>query len=160
MYFPLITGRPKFLGLQKSPGSLLPMWAGLVWPLQVLCINDTGTSILTRLQLHCGDKPAAGACGVVVERGAVSVLGVFGVNDGGALVADGPLPRLQVHLGLVASPSAVLHRHHCLAERGGCWNRGAVNPVSVMFVGVVLDLGVTPRNKWMTTLQKHIETKH
>lgn len=122
------------------------------WPLQVLCINDTGTSILTRLQLHRGDKPAAGACGVVVESGAVSVLGVFGVNDGGALVADGPLPRLQVHLGLVAPPSAVPHRHHCLAERGGRGNRGAVDPVPVMLVRVVLDLGVAPRDKRTTTL--------
>lgn len=59
---------------------------------------------------------------------------MFWVDDGGALVADGPLPRLQVHLGLVASPSAVLHRHHCLAEGGGCGNRRAVNLVLVMLV--------------------------
>lgn len=105
-----------------------------VWGLQVLCVDDTGTSILTRLQLHRGDEPAAGARGVVLERGAVSVLGVFWVDDGGAPVADGPLPRLQVHLGFVAPPSAVPHRHHCLAVGCGGRNRGAIHPVPVMLV--------------------------
>lgn len=64
------------------------------------------------------------------------------VDDGGALVADWLLPRLQVHLGLVAPPSAVPHCHYCLAEGGGCGDGGAVHPVSVMLVGVVLDLRV------------------
>lgn len=114
----------------------------LVRPLQVLCVDNTGTSVLTGLQLHRGDEPAAGARGVVVERGAVSVLGVFWVDDGGTLVSDWPLPWLQVHLRLVAPPSAVLHRHHRLAEGGGRGDRGAVNPVPVMLVRVVLDLGV------------------
>lgn len=118
------------------------MQASHVWALQVLCVDDAGACILTGLQLHRGDEPAAGARGVVVERGAVSVLGVFRVDDGGALVADRLLPRLQVHLGLVAPPGAVTHRHHCLAEGGGRGHGGTVHPVLVMLVGVVLDLRV------------------
>lgn len=62
--------------------------------LEVLCIDDAGAAVLTGLQLDGGDKPAAGARSVVVERGAVSVLGVFGVHNGGALVVQGPLARL------------------------------------------------------------------
>lgn len=77
---------------------------------------------------------------------------MFRVDDGGALVADGLLPRLQVHLGLVAPPSAVPHRHHCLAEGGGRGNGGAVHPVPVMLVGVVLDLGVAPGEEKVKTL--------
>lgn len=125
---------------------------GPLQPLQVLCVDDTGTSIFTGLQLHRGDKPAAGARGVVVERGAISVLGVFRVDDGGALVSDGPLPWLQVHLRLVAPPSAVPHRHHCLTEGGGRRDGGAVNPVAVMLVRVVLDLGVAPEEEEVTCL--------
>lgn len=106
--------------------------------LQVLRVDDAGTGVLAGFQLHGGDKPAVGARRVVAERGAVSVLGVFGVNDGGAPVADGLLSRLQVHLGPVAPPSTVLHRHHCLAEGGGRGHGGAVNLVPVMFVRVVL----------------------
>lgn len=101
--------------------------------------------------MHCGDEPAAGARGVVVERGAVSVLGAFRVDDGGAPVADGLLPRLQVHLRLVAPPGAVLHRHHCLTEGGGCGDGVAVNLVLVVLVRVVLDLRVAPRKE-----KKHI----
>lgn len=134
--------------------------ADAVWALQVLCVDDTGTSVLTGLQLHCGDKPATGACGVVVERGAVSVLGVFRVDDGGALVADGPLPWLQVHLGLVAPPGAVPHRHHRLAEGGGRGNGGAENPVLVMLVRVVLDLRVTPGKREGDCLEAHVESDH
>lgn len=113
-----------------------------MWALQVLCVDDAGTSILTGLQLHRGDEPAAGPCGVVVERGAVSVLGVLRVDDGGASIADGFLPRLQVNLGLVAPPGAVPHCHHRLAEGGWRGNRGAVHLVLVVLVRVVLDLGV------------------
>ncbi len=102
--------------------------------LQVLCVDNARTRILTRLQLHRGDKPAAGAHGVVVERGAVSVLGVFRVNDGGAPVANRLLPRLQVHLRLVAPPSAVMHRNHCLAEGGCRGNGGAVHLVLVVLI--------------------------
>jgi len=72
---------------------------------------------------------------------------VLWVDDGGALVADGFLPRLQVHLGLVAPPRAVAHRHHRLAEGSGRGNKGAVHPVPVVLVGVVLDLGVAPEKK-------------
>lgn len=111
--------------------------------LQVLGVDDAGTRVLAGLQLHRGDEPAAGARGVVVERGAVSVLGVFGVDDGGALVADGPLPGLQVHLALVAPPGAVPHGHHRLAEGRRRGHRDAEHPVLVMLVGVVLDLRVT-----------------
>lgn len=120
--------------------------ADAVQNLQVLGVDDAGTGILAWLQLHCGDIPAAGACGVVVERGAVSVLGVFRVDDGGALVADGPLPWLQVHLGFVAPPGAVSHRHHRLAEGCGRRNGDAKHLVTVVLVGVILDLGVTPES--------------
>lgn len=65
---------------------------------------------------------------------------MFGINDGGALVADGFLPRLQVHLGFVAPPGAVPHRHDRLAEGGGRGNGGAVDLVPVVLVGVVLHL--------------------
>lgn len=108
--------------------------------LQVLCVDDAGIRIFTGLQLHRGDEPAAGVACVVVECGAVSVLGMFWVNDCGALVGDRLLPWLQVHLGLVAPPSTIGHRHHCLAERGGCGHGGAVNLVSVVLVGIILDL--------------------
>lgn len=54
---------------------------------------------------------------------------MFWVNDGGAPVADRLLPRLQVHLGLVAPPGAVPHGHHCLTEGGGRGKRGAVHLV-------------------------------
>lgn len=112
----------------------------LTFPLQVLGVDDAGTGILTGLQLHRGDEPAAGAARVVAERSAVGALGVFGVNDGGAPVANGFLPRLQVHLGLVAPPGAVPHRHHRLAVGGGRWKRGAVHLVPEVSVRVVLDL--------------------
>lgn len=65
---------------------------------------------------------------------------MFRVNDGGTPVADGLLPRLQVHLGLVAPPSAVPHRHHCLAEGGGRGKGSAVHLIPVVPVGVVFDL--------------------
>lgn len=77
---------------------------------------------------------------------------MFRVDDGGALVADGLLPRLQVHLGLVAPPGAVSHRHHRFAEGGGRGDGGAVHPVPVVLVRVVLDLGVAPGRKKETTL--------
>lgn len=77
---------------------------------------------------------------------------MFRVDDGGALVADGLLPRLQVHLGLVAPPGAVPHRHHGLAEGGGRGDGGAEHPVPVVLVGVVLDLGVAPGKKKGTVL--------
>lgn len=108
--------------------------------LQVLGVDDAGTGVLAGLQLHRGDEPALGAGGVVAEGGAVRALGVLRVDDGGAAVADGLLPRLQVHLGPVAPPSAVPHRHHCLAEAGGRGHGGAANLVLVMPVGVVLHL--------------------
>lgn len=106
----------------------------LVWALQVLRVDDTGTRILAGLQLHRGNKPATGPRGVVVECGAVSVLGVFWVDDGGASVADGPLPGLQVHLGLVAPPGAVSHCHHGLTEGGCCGHWNTVDLVLVMLV--------------------------
>lgn len=71
---------------------------------------------------------------------------MFWVDYGGALVADGPLPGLQVHLGFVAPPGAVPHRHHRLAEGCSRGNGGAKHPVAVVLVGVVLDLRVTPEN--------------
>jgi len=145
-YFPFSVGLSKFQVLpnetqRKREKERRTLRSPLtIWALQVLCVDDTGARILTGLQLHCGDEPAARACGAVVECGAISVLGVLWVDDGGALVADRPLPRLQVHLGLVAPPCAVPHCHHCLAEGGGRGNWGAQHPVSVMLVGVVLDL--------------------
>lgn len=57
------------------------------------------------------------------------------------------MPRLQVHLRLVAPPGAVLHRHHRLTEGGGRGDGGAVNLVLVVLVGVVLDLRVAPRKE-------------
>lgn len=108
--------------------------------LEVLGVDDTGSGVLTGFQLHRGNEPALGACGVVAEGSAVSALGMFGVNDGGGPVADRLLSRLQVHLGPVAPPSAVVNRHHCLAEGGGRGHRGAVNPLLVMLVRVVLHL--------------------
>lgn len=87
-----------------------------------------------------GHEPAAGPGGLVVERGAVSVLGVFGVDDGGAPVAQGLLPRLQINLGLVAPPGAVLDGHHGFAEAGGGGDGGAVNLVPIVPLGVVLYL--------------------
>lgn len=108
--------------------------------LQVLGVDDTGTGVLAGFQLHRGDEPALGACGVVAEGGAVRALGVFGVDDGGAPVADRLLSWLQVHLGPVAPPGAVVHRHHCLAEGGGRGHGGAANLVLVMPVRVVLHL--------------------
>lgn len=68
---------------------------------------------------------------------------MFRVDYGGALVADRPLPGLQVHLGFVAPPGAVPHRHHRLAEGCSRGNGGAKHPVAVVLVGVVLDLRVT-----------------
>lgn len=112
--------------------------------LQVFRVDDTGTGVLAGFQLHRGDEPAVGACGVVAERGAVSVLGVFRVNDGGAPVADGLLPRFQVHLGPVAPPSTVVHRHHRLAEGGGRGHGGAGDLVPVMFVRVVFHHRAAP----------------
>lgn len=123
----------------------VPWWRHVA--LQVLCVDDAGARVLAGLQLHRGHEPAAGTRGVVVEGGAVSVLGVFWVDDGGALVADGLLPRLQVHLCLVASPSGVLHRHHRLAEGSGHGNRDAHHPVSVVLVGVVLDCRRAPERE-------------
>lgn len=79
--------------------------------------------------MHGGDEPAAGAAGVVAERSAVRALGVFGVNDSCAPVADGFLPRLQVHLGLVAPPGAVPHGHHRLTVGRGSRERSAVHLV-------------------------------
>lgn len=116
-------------------------------PLQVLCVEDAGTRVLAGLQLHRGDEPAAGAARVVAERGAVRALGVLGVNDGGAPVADGLLPRLQVHLGLVAPPGAVPHGHHRLAVGGGRGEKGAVHLVPEVSVRVVLDLRVAPSGR-------------
>lgn len=72
------------------------------------------------------------------------------VDDGGALVADGFLPWLQVHLGLVAPPCAVAHRHNGLAEGGCRGNGGAVHPVLVMLVRVVPDLRAAPGNETVT----------
>lgn len=112
--------------------------------LQVLGVDDAGTGVLAGLQLHRGDEPTLGACGVVAEGGAVRALGVLRVDDGGAAVADGLLPRLQVHLGPVAPPSAVPHRHHCLAEAGGRGHGGAAHLVLVVPVGVVLHLRAAP----------------
>lgn len=68
--------------------------AGLGSGLEVLCIDDAGAAVLTGLQLDGGDKPPLGTRSVVVERGAVSVLGMFGVHNGGALVVQGPLTWL------------------------------------------------------------------
>lgn len=72
---------------------------------------------------------------------------MLGVNDGGAPVADGLLPRLQVHLGLVAPPGAVPHRHHRLAVGGGRGEKGAVHLVPEVSVRVVLDLRVAPSGR-------------
>lgn len=116
-------------------------------PLQVLCVDDAGAGVLAGLQLHRGDEPAAGAARVVAERGAVRALGVLGVNDGGAPVADGLLPRLQVHLGFVAPPGAVAHGHHRLAVGDGRGERGAVDLVPEVSVRVVLDLRVAPSGR-------------
>lgn len=112
--------------------------------LQVLAVDDTGTGVLAGLQLHRGDEPALRAGRVVAERGAVGALGVFGVNDGGAPVADGLLPWLQVHLGPVAPPGAVADRHHGLAEGGGGGHGCAVDLLLVVLVGVVLHLRAAP----------------
>lgn len=87
-----------------------------------------------------GHEPAAGPGGLVVERSAVSVLGVFGVDDGGAPEAEGLLARLQIDLGLVAPPGAVSNGHHGLAEAGGGRDGRAVNLVLVVTVRVVLYL--------------------
>lgn len=116
-------------------------------PSQVLCVDDAGTHVLAGLQLHGGDEPAAGAARVVAERGAVRALGVFGVNDGCAPVADGLLSRLQVHLGLVAPPGAVPHGHHRLAVGDGRGERSAVHLVPEVSVRVVFDLRVAPAGR-------------
>lgn len=152
--FPRFSIRPSGVGSTASPGftpsislffhsSIIPRRR----PLQVLCVHHAGTRVLAGLQLHRGDEPAAGAARVVAERGAVRALGVFGVNDGGALVADGLLPRLQVHLGLVAPPGAVPHGHHRLAVGDGRGKRGAVHLVPEVSVRVVLDLRVAPSGR-------------
>lgn len=127
---------------QKSEQRLKPGGSASsgVQALQVLCVDDAGAVVLSGLQLHRRDEPAAGARGFVIERGAVSVLGVLWVDDGGALVADRPLPGLQVDLALVAPPGAVPHCHHRLAVGGGCRNGAAEHLIPVVFVGVVLHL--------------------
>lgn len=130
-------------------------------PLQVLCVDDAGTGVLAGLQLHGGDEPAAGAARVVVQRGAVRALGMFGVDDGGAPIANGLLPRLQVHLRLVTPPGAVAHGHHRLAVGDGCGERGAVHLVPEVSVRVVLDLRVAPsgrRDTLVKTLGGRVET--
>lgn len=67
--------------------------------LQLLGVDDAGTAVLARLQPHCGHEPAApGGVGVVVQRGAVGVACVFGVDDGRALVVNGPVPWQEVNL--------------------------------------------------------------
>lgn len=87
-----------------------------------------------------GHKPAAGPGSLVVERGAVSVLGVFGVNDGGAPVAQGLLAGLEIDLGLVAPPGAILNSHDGLTEAGGGGDWRAVNLVPIVPVRIVLYL--------------------
>lgn len=131
----------------------------LLRPLQVLGVDDAGARVLAGLQLHRGDEPAARARGVVVERGAVRVPGVFGVDEGGALVPEGLLPGLQVHLCLVAPPGAVLHHHHRLAEGGGRGDGGAQHLVPVALVRVVLHLRGAPGIKKKEVFQKLFGTR-
>lgn len=55
---------------------------------EVFCVNDAWTGVFGGLQSDCGHKPPpAGSVSVavVVQRGAVSVPGVFGEHDGRAL---------------------------------------------------------------------------
>lgn len=129
------------VSFQTFPESFVPPGHVI---LQVLGVDDTGAGVLAGFQLHRGDEPALGAGGVVAERGAVGALGMFGVDDGGAPVADGLLPWLQVHLGPVAPPGAVVHRHHCLTEGGGGGHGGAADLLLVMLVRVVLHLRAAP----------------
>lgn len=102
--------------------------------LEVLGVDDARAGVLAGLQLDAGDEPAAGPGGVVVERGAVSVLGVLGEDDGGALEVQGPLARFKVQLGFVAPPRAVLHCHDRLAVGGHRGNQCAVHLVPVVLV--------------------------
>lgn len=108
---------------------------------QLLSVDDAGTSVLTRLQPHCGHEPAASAgVGVVVQSGAVGVVRVFGVDDGRAVVVNGPVSWQEMNLGLVAAPRVVLQRHHRLAVGGYRRNPCTVHLITVVPVRVVLHL--------------------
>lgn len=114
---------------------------------QLLSVDNAGTSVLTRLQPHCGHEPAASSgVGVVVQRGAIGVVGVFGVDDGRALVVNGPVSWQEVKLGFVAAPRVVLQRHHCLAVGGYRGNPCTVNLVTVVPVRVVLHRRAEPEH--------------
>lgn len=114
---------------------------------QLLSVDDAGTAVLAGLQPHCGDEPAvSGGVGVVVQRGAVGFARVFGVDDGRALVVNGPVPWQEVNLWLVAAPRVVLQRHHRLAVGGYRGNPGTVNLITVVPVRVVLHLRAEPEH--------------
>lgn len=101
---------------------------------EVLGVDDAGAEVLAGLQAHGGGEPAAaGPRGLVAEGGAARAAGVLGVDDGRALVAQGPVAWLQVDLGLVVTPGAVGRRHHHrLAEVDGHGHGRAVDMLAVV----------------------------
>ena len=74
-----------------------------------------GSSAVGRLQLDTGEEALGQPPSVIAQLGGVDGAGVFGVHDGGALVALHPLPRLKLQLGFVAPPGTVGQREDSLA---------------------------------------------